>query len=559
MKKIAVFKWVGSLLLVMLALVTGATSGVMMADAVALADGGKTVDGALTVTEGKAAVSELYMSDVDQRITKIRPMATPIDQISRYSKALDASSMEIKYYSVGTRPIKTVLNTAVTAQASGTTVALDVENPAMFDEADTIRVIGVKGRVNGTATLSTEDLVLRVLNADTNGNPVVYAVNGVTNGSGLNIWLPAIAKDAILIRMGRACGELDAQSGIFSNLPTSETQYCQNFMMQVEQSTFDKMWNEKEVEWSFSDLEEDGIFDMRLGQENTYLFGAKGLVQHPLMKNQSVYFTGGIWWMAGKDIVVGEWDAVKGETVITDDELVNIAKELFTGVGVGNKRKILFAGSDLLAAFSKIKSEKFRMREAVEAWDLKFKSFDTEFGEILVIHHELFNLNEMSKSGLVIDPSFLTKKVFMSFQNNALNLKDAGIRNSKAVVLQEVACLYLRYKKAHARMVLAPEGNLTPIISCTPASMTFAATTTAPSAATLVITGKNLTETVVATITGTDGAKFTKAGTLSADGGTLVVTYTPTAATTNSARLTLASAGAADVIVSLEGVGTVGA
>lgn len=559
MKKIDFFKYVGSLLLILIAFVTGASGGVLMADAVAMTDGGQTIDGALTVTEGTAAVSDLYMSDVDQRITKIRPMATPIDQISRYSKALDASSMEIKYYSVGTRPIKTILTDAVTAQSSGTTVALTVENPSMFDEADTIRVVGVKGFVNGTATRSAEDLVLRVHGADTSGNPVVYAVNGKSNGNGLNIWLPALSADTILIRMGRACGELDAQSGIFSNLPTPETQYCQNFMMQVEQSTFDKMWSEKEVQWTFSDLEEDGIFDMRLGQENTYLFGAKGLIQHPLMKNQSIYFTEGIWWMAGKDIVVGSWDPIKGEVYITDDELVDITKDLFTGVGVGNKRKILFAGSDLLAAFSKIKSEKFRMREAVEAWNLKFKSFDTEFGEILVIHHELFDQNEMSKSGLVIDPAFLTKKVFLSFQKNALDLKKSGTRNSKAVVLQEVACLYLRYKKAHARMVLAPEGDLTPIITCTPADLTFAATTTAPQAKSLVITGTNLTAAVTATISGGDSAKFTKAGTLTTDGGTLVITYTPTAAATNSARLTLSSTGAADVIVSLEGVGTVGA
>lgn len=172
------------------AIVTGAASGVMMADAVAMTDGGKTIDGALTATAGADAVPDLYMSDVDKRITKIRPMATPIDQISRYSKAEDASSMEVKYYSVGTKPIRTILTAAVTAQASGTTVALSVENPSMFDERDTIRVVGVKGYKEDGATVATEDLVLRVMSADTNGNPVVSAVNGKANADGLRIWLP---------------------------------------------------------------------------------------------------------------------------------------------------------------------------------------------------------------------------------------------------------------------------------------------------------------------------------------------------------------------------------
>lgn len=551
--KANVFKWLGSLLLMVVAIVTGAASGVMMADAVAMTDGGKTIDGALTATAGADAVPDLYMSDVDKRITKIRPMATPIDQISRYSKAEDASSMEVKYYSVGTKPIRTILTAAVTAQASGTTVALSVENPSMFDERDTIRVVGVKGYKEDGATVAIEDLVLRVMSADTNGNPVVSAVNGKANADGLCIWLPAIANGATLIRMGRACGELDAQSGVFSNLPTSETQYCQNFMIQVEQSTFDQMWSEKEVDWTFSDLEEDSVFDMRLGMENTTLFGAKSKINHPLLKNQNLYFTGGLWWMAGKDIIVGAWDPIKGETVISDDNLVDLCKESFTGVGAGNKRKVLVAGSNLVAAFSKIKSEKYRMRDSVEAWNLKFKSFDTNFGEILLIHGELFDINDMSDYGFLFDPSFLTKKVFLAFKRSVLDLKQSGQRNSKAVVLQEVSCMYLRYKKAHARIRLAPEGTLTPIISCEPSDLDITATTAKAEAATIVISGVNLTAAVTATLTGTDKALFTKAGTLSAAGGTLVITYTPVAAGTHVARLTLSSTGAEDVVISLQG------
>ena len=51
-----------------------------------------------------------YLSDVDKRIVKIRPMATPIDQISRYAKSSSTNSFEVKYYSVGTREIKCSTN-----------------------------------------------------------------------------------------------------------------------------------------------------------------------------------------------------------------------------------------------------------------------------------------------------------------------------------------------------------------------------------------------------------------------------------------------------------------
>lgn len=457
-------KWgylLGSMILLVLAFICGIPGNVLMAEgivpgaeATALPDAGKTVQSGASEDIGRSAVGELYLTDVDKRITKIRPMATPIDQISRYAKSEDCASMDIKYYSVGTKPIKTAVKTAVVKQTGGTTVALEVDDESMFDEADTIRVVGVKGYIGGdVAKPSAEDLMLHVAGADdTTGNPTVYAVNGLAASDGQPIWLPAIPVNTVLIRMGKACAELDVQTSTFSNIPTPEVQYCQNFMMQIEQSTFDKI-AAKEVDWDFSDLEEDGVYDMRLGQENSFLFGVKGKIKHP-KKKQNTWFTGGIWWMAGKDLTVGTYNATSEEVEITDDELVDISKDLFTGTGVGNKRKIVFAGSDMLAAFSKIKSEKFRLKDSVENWNLKFKSFDTDFGEILMMHHELFDQNGMADCGFALDPTFLTKRTHVSWARNVLDLKTAGVRNSDAVVLQEVCCLYLRYKKAHARLKL---------------------------------------------------------------------------------------------------------
>ena len=456
------FKWsyLGSFVLFLMALVCGVTQGVCMADTVIadLPDAGKTVsrnEGGLTETVGREAIPEMYLSDIDKRITRIRPMATPIDQISRYGKAIECDSMEVKYYSVGTKPIKTTVKTAFEKQSSGTSTTLEVTDASMFDESDTIRVVGIKGYINGEeGQPSTEDLMLHVIGAsDSNGQPVVYAVNGLKASDGQPTMLPAIAQDTVLIRLGKACAELDAQTAVFSNIPTPETQYCQNFMMQVEQSTFDKIAL-KEVDWTFSDLEEDSVYDMRLGQENSFLFGVKGKIKHPRKKNNT-WFTEGIWWQAGKDITLGTWDSDKSEAVVSDDELVDLAKDLFTGTGVGNKRKVLFAGSNLLAALSKITSEKFRLKESVEVWNLKFKSFDTDFGEVLVMHHELFDQNGMADYGLAIDPTYLTKKVHINWERNVLDLKSAGIRNTDATVLREVCCLYLRYKKAHARIKLA--------------------------------------------------------------------------------------------------------
>lgn len=276
------------------------------------------------------------------------------------------------------------------------------------------------------------------------------------------IGIPVLKKGQVLIRMAKSCGELDVQTGRFNNLPDSEIQYCQNFMIQVEESTFNKI-AAKRVDWDFSDIEEDSIYDMRLAMEGTYLFGDMACIKHTTKNNSAQWFTKGIWWMAGKDIEVGHVatadDIKKGygknERVITDLELVDISKDLFVGTGIGNKRKVIIAGSDFVSAFSKIDSDKFRLKDTVEVWDLKFKSWETDFGEVLMIHSELFDIFGMSDCGFALDPEFLVKRVHLSWTRNVLDLKKAGIRNTDAVVIQEVACLYLKYPKAHARMRLA--------------------------------------------------------------------------------------------------------
>ena len=461
-----------SILLTFLALITGASSGVTLAAASDLPDAGVTASGTGGVTttpEGIATETqgrqdgdpEFYTKDIDERIVKIRPMATPVDQISRYATAQPSDSFEVKYYSVGTRPISCTTTAAIEAQSTGASVELPVDDANMFTLDDTIRVVGVKGKFDDKGVAydpddeNTPDLVLCVCGRnDSTSMPVVYAVNGNKASDNQTTYLPAIPKGTTLVRMGKACGELDVQTGRFNNIPMPEIQYCQNFMIQVEQSTFDKI-AAKEVNWSFSDLEEDGIYDMRLAQENTFIWGVKNVIRHTTKQGMNTWFTGGIWWMAGKDIEVGEWDATKQCAVISDENLVDISKDLFVGTGIGNKRKVLLCGSDMLAAFSKIKSEKFRLKDTVEIWNLKFKSWETDFGEILTLHHELFDLNGMSDCGFAMDPDYLTKKTHVSWSRNILDLKKAGIRNTNAVVIQEVACLYLRYAKAHARMRLA--------------------------------------------------------------------------------------------------------
>ena len=468
MKRKNLFQAMGSILVMLIAVLASSFTGVSMSvatamggDAQDMGDGGKTVSDALggaTATTGMEQTGEedpdLYSKEVDKRITKMRPMRTPIDQITRSATTISKSgSMIVQYYSVSTRPIKTTVKAQVNAMTSGqASTTVQVDDSSIFSITDTIRVVGVKGFKPDGSTQDTKDLMLYVVGKnDETGYPIVIAINGKKNSDNSNSLVPQIAANTKIIRMGRAASEIDVETGQFYNLPTPEEQYCQKFMMQVGQSTFDKMWDKK-VDWNFSDMEEDGIYDMRLGMENSFLFGVKAKGKDPKKSGADVYFTGGIYWMAGKDMAVGT--EAEGVVTITDDQMVDFLKDLFTGNDSGNGTKIGFAGSDMLAALAKMKSERFKVVKEFERWGLKFTSFDSNFGKLLVMHHELMDANEKSDEMFVIDPEYLRKKTFKTWDRKEYDMEKLAKRDTRAVVMSEASCVYLVYPKAHARVKL---------------------------------------------------------------------------------------------------------
>lgn len=293
-------------------------------------------------------------NSIDERIVKIRPMSTPIDQLSRCGLSRHAGAMTVEYYSVDTKQTETVLAEAAAGGAGrqrsenvwSHVIKTDADN--IFDISETILV----PEVNGFDASGNEagPLVLYVLGKPEGGGIEVAPVNGketVTMGQS-KITMPAMATGTRLVRMGRAATELDVQSPQFSALPRKASNNCQIFKMQVEQSTLARI-ADKEVGWNFSDQEEAAIIDMRLGMEKNFIFGSRAKLFDP-EKNEDVYFTGGIWGQTERDYKL----PVDG---LTEHHLVSLCRAAFTGNN-GSKRKILLAGSALMEALSKLEYSK---------------------------------------------------------------------------------------------------------------------------------------------------------------------------------------------------------
>lgn len=402
-----------------------------------VADKGAHVTNEPLTTDVAKENSGIMENTIDDVIVKINPMSTPVDQMSRQAKAKKCESYEVEYYSVDTRPVNAKVNRATDAQASKTqnnpaTVTLGVDKLEIFEVSDTILVRGVAA--------TGGDLVLYVKAKDDTALTCV-AVNGTgTYGDGI----PTIPLDTDLVRMGRAAAETDAQSPAYEALPQKEKNFCQIFKLQVEESTLQKM-HKKEADWTFSDLEERAVMDMRRGIEKSYLFGSKGKI-YDTVKKSWIYFTGGIWWQAGKD-----W-TYNTDRDFTEQDLIDLMKQVFTGNG-GNKKRVFLAGSDLIEKINKITFNKdVYANDTVTKWGITFRDLISNFGELYVLHDETFDECGKSGCGLIIDPEYLTKYTWMPFGREELSLKEAGVRNTDAVVLTEISCLALRYPSAHMRI-----------------------------------------------------------------------------------------------------------
>ena len=384
----------------------------------------------------------LLRNSIDERIVKIRPMSTPLDQLSRCAESRQAGSMTVEYYSVDTKPTETTLRTAYEG-GPGTTISDDIalhtlktDNDSIFEVSDTILVPSV-------TTTGGQPLVLYCMEASKGEGikvaPVNFLVSDDSDGE-----LPAIAKGAALVRMGRAASELDVQTGQFSALPKKAKNNCQIFKMQVEQSTLAKI-ADKEVGWNFSDQEEAAIIDMRLGMEKSFLFGAAAKI-YDTERKEDLYFTGGIWNQTSNKFEVNI-------STMTESKLIDLCSKAFTGNN-GSKRKILLAGTGLLEALSKLETTKVvRGTETRVKWGIEFKELVSNFGTLYVLHSEIFDQCGHRNDGFIVDPNYMTKYVHVPFRAEQLDLRSSGQRNTDAVVLTEASCLVLRYPNAHLKVI----------------------------------------------------------------------------------------------------------
>ena len=387
----------------------------------------------VTTKSVKQSSPELLRNEIDSRIVKIRPMATPIDQISRHAATRRAGSMKVEYYSVDNKPFSAKTADDVYEESGASMpMSVKVDNAAIFAPSETIMFAGLKNAAGKEVTA----YITEVKDGTLNGFFTCEGADGT-------ISVPDIPEGTDVVRMGRAARELDIQTLQFQALPRKAQNFCQIFKTQVEQSTLVKLSN-KEVGWTFSDQEEAAIIDMRQCMERNFMFGNK--MNLTVEGDDNVLLTGGIWNQTDN-----EYAYKKG--TLGNDTMVEICRRAFTGSN-GSSRKLLIGGSGFIEALHKLDATRvLTSSDKMTRWGLDFTSYVSKFGTLYVLHSETFDQCGHADDAMVIDPEYLTKYSHIPFSTEKLNLRASGVRNTDAIVITEASCLVLRYPRSHMRIV----------------------------------------------------------------------------------------------------------
>jgi hypothetical protein len=428
-------------MLVLIAFVGTIFSG-LHAAGVSMALIGTVVTGdAVTVEDVKAAAPTLDRDYVSRKITQMRPASTPLDTMTReIGNVVDIKSFVTNFYAVDSRPLKDLVGVAgYVTVADVELAAIPVDDIDNWSKDDTALVPSMTGN-------DGQELALYVSDIDAATSSIkVQALNVTANGNG-KIQVPSIAGASVLIRMGNAKSEKDANTDPFAIIPEKDYNYCQLFMAQVEESIYQRM-HDQEVDWGFSDYEALNIYDMRARMELSFTFGFRHKMTDKTDKDVK-YFTGGVKRQLTKALEYGAAGVPGG---ITNDKMIDWSKDIFVG-NSGSETRVLLAGATLNAEMAKADTvaKQIEAGKTQVKWGITFKEIETNFGTLLVKHVPLFDIAGYSNNGMVLDMSNIEKHVFLPTQVTDLELKKAGIKNADASVIAETSCLVLRYPDTHA-------------------------------------------------------------------------------------------------------------
>ena len=401
--------------------------------------------GAASVTEGEPSTTEeaksksstLLLPEVSKKITEMKPSSTPLDTIIRsIGMTVPINAWETKWYSSDVRGVEDTTAVVTTQTAANTPLDLVVHNDHIWSIDDNMLVIGINGD-------DGRDLVLHVI--DKVASTHTLTVMGVNIGfaaSDANK-IPALPENTVLLRLGPAKAELDAQTTSYNTWPDTSWNYAQIFMAQVEESVYEKLHN-KEVQWDIQDYQAQSIYDMRRSMELTGLFGARAKV-FDSEDSDYKHMMGGLTRYIDKEI---EYDP---SVDLTNQIFDSWGGTIFDG-NAGSETRVVFAGKTFLNALAAVPTvqKQIEAKNSEVVYGVRFNKIETNYGVLYLKHHTLLNTAGYIDKAIVLDVNNIEKHSWLPLSTRQLDLQSSGIRKTNAYVIEETFSLALRYPDTHA-------------------------------------------------------------------------------------------------------------
>jgi hypothetical protein len=374
--------------------------------------------------------------DVSQVVTMIKPDDFSLDTLLRSMESTEkAKDLIVNFEEVEFRGHEDQVTTAFTASGgtalSDKFVNLEVGNPSLWVKGETIYI--------PSQLVGGKPLALRVDSINSDNTLKVTAINTANNV------VPNIADNAVIYRAATAYGELRAKAENKTLIPGNRFNYCQRHMGQVEEGYIRSQIDTK-TGFNVQDQNFIRMYDMRTEMEKASIFGQKAKVWSEDEK-EYVYYAEGIFHQLEKQL---DWTVGAG---ITNSTWIDWTKTIFAD-NSGAEDRVLFAGKDLLATILKIPAvEKQLDAERVELVPgMKIMKVETSFGLLYLKHHKLFDNQGHKDDGMVVDMTNIKRRVFAPLSQRPLKLREAGISNVNATLIEEIFCLETRYLDTHARI-----------------------------------------------------------------------------------------------------------
>ena len=376
------------------------------------------------------------IDDVSQVVTMIKPDDFSLDTLLRSMESTEkAKNIEVFFEEVEFRGHEDQVTAAFTASGgsalSDKFVNLTVGNPSLWVKGETIYV--------PSQLVSGKPLALRVDSINSDNTLKVTAINTTDNV------VPSIADDTVIFRAATVYGELRAKAENKTLIPGNRSNYCQRHMGQVEEGFIRSLIDTK-TGYNVQDQNFIRMYDMRTEMEKASIFGQKAKVWSQ-DENEYVYYAEGIYHQLEKQL---EWTTAGG---ITNNTWIDWTKTIFAD-NSGAEDRVLFAGKDLMATILKIPAvEKQLDAGRVELVPgMKIMKVETSFGPLYLKHHKLFDNQGHKDDGMVVDLTNIKRRVFLPLNQRKLGLREAGISNVNATLIEEIFCLETRYLDTHARI-----------------------------------------------------------------------------------------------------------